>query len=118
MKRMRLYEQSVLIVGFAAVGTQGPYPHGQGFKEIRGDRRLGVPGVGRRRCHEADRHRHGETMLQLPCAPEGAGLHLLEVSRVTTRGDRAVGMKAPACRRRRRGTRMLVPLPPTCVRSA
>src|SRR4051794_12097982 len=48
-------------------------------------------------------HRQGETMLQLPCAPEGAGLHLLEVSRVTTRGDHAVGMKATACRRRRRG---------------
>ncbi|HWW82567.1 MAG TPA: cytochrome P460 family protein [Vicinamibacterales bacterium] len=41
---------------------------------------LGVPGVGWRRSHEANRHRLGETMLQLPCAPEGAGLHVLEVS--------------------------------------
>src|SRR5260221_13526534 len=44
---------------------------------------MGVPGVGWRRSHEADRHRLGETMLQLPCAAEGGGLHVLEVSRVT-----------------------------------
>ena len=62
----------------------------EGLQEIRVDRRMGVPGVGWRRFHEANRHRPGETMLQLPYATEGAGLHVLEVSRVragTATGD-------------------------------
>ena len=44
----------------------------------------GLPGVGCGRSHEANRHRLGETMLQLPCAAEVAGLHVLEVSRITS----------------------------------
>src|SRR5437773_2466864 len=63
--------------------AQGHHAHAEGLQEICIDRRMGVPGVGWRRSHEANRHRLGETMLQLPCAAEGAGLHVLEVSRVT-----------------------------------
>ena len=73
MKRTRLFWQSIVVVAFAAVGTlfaaqtgdalkpQGDFKHwylvhstlitnahGQGVKEIRVDRRLGVPGVGGR----------------------------------------------------------------------
>src|SRR5438552_15107760 len=71
------------MVSSARRHAQGHHAHGEGLQEICINRRMGVPGVGWRRSHEADRHQLGETMLQLPCAAEGAGLHVLEVSRVT-----------------------------------
>jgi NAD(P)-dependent dehydrogenase (short-subunit alcohol dehydrogenase family) len=44
--------------------------HGQRLEEIRDDRRVGVPGVERRRSGQADRHRPDEDVFQLPRAPE------------------------------------------------
>ena len=40
--------------------------HDQRLKKICVDRRLGIPGMARRRFDQADRHRSAETMLRLP----------------------------------------------------
>jgi hypothetical protein len=121
MKRPRLFWQSIVVVAFAAVGTlfaaqtgdalkpQGDFKHWYLVHSTlitKDENKLGLIAgvhliyvnaaglVGRGRSHEANRHRLSETMLQLPCAPEGAGLHVLEVSRVT-RALAEAGERAP-----------------------